>query len=375
MALLGASPSHAQGQRELTPPTAQDIPIALMLDLSSNQILLSREADRRFVPASITKVMTAFTAFQLMEAGQIVPNQRMAVSDETFEEWSGKGSSMFVPRGAIIPVDQLLMGITTVSANDGSVVLAEGTLGSVEEWVSRMNAEAHAIGMRDSRFGTPNGWPDAGFTFTTAEDLARLAKAILTRHPAKFRRYFGHRGMEFNGIAQDNHDPISGIVDGADGFKTGFTNQAGYGFLGTAERGGRRLVMVVAGADRSSIRDRAARDFLEWGFDAFESRRLLGRGSSVGTARIQDGEEKDVGLATQGPVRIAVPAGSNADVSLSVVYRGPVPAPVTEGEEIAKLRIEVEGMQPAYVPLVATRSVAQAGFLSRISNAFAGLLS
>ena len=133
--------------------------------------------------------------------------------------------------------------------------------------------------------------------------------------------------------------------------------------------------MVVAGADRSSIRDRAARDFLEWGFDAFESRRLLGRGSSVGTARIQDGEEKDVGLATQGPVRIAVPAGSNADVSLSVVYRGPVPAPVTEGEEIAKLRIEVEGMQPAYVPLVATRSVAQAGFLSRISNAFAGLLS
>lgn len=375
MMLAAAMPSHAQSTQPYAAPSAEDIPIALMLDLSSNQTLLAREADRRFVPASITKVMTAFTAFQMLENGKLVPNQRISVSDSAFEEWSGKGSSMFVPRGASIPVDQLLMGITTVSANDGSVVLGEGAAGSVDAWVAQMNAEAQAIGMRDSRFGTPNGWPDAGFTFTTAHDLARLAKAILTQHPSKFRRYFGHRGMEFNGIAQDNHDPISGIVDGADGFKTGFTNQAGFGFLGTAERGGRRLVMVVAGADRESIRDRAARSFLEWGFSAFESRSLLGKGSPVGEVEVQDGEMRRVGLATQGPVRIAVPKGSRADVSLSIVYNGPVPAPVTEGEEIAKLRIEVEGLPPAHVPLVATRSVGQAKFLSRIANAFGGIFS
>ncbi len=157
--------------------------------------------------------------------------------------------------------------------------------------------------------------------------------------------------------------------------RPGFTNQAGFGFLGTAERGGRRLIMVVAGADRAGIRDRAARSFLEWGFNAFESRSLLGKGSPVGEAEVQDGEMRRVGLATQGPVRIAVPKGSRADVSLSIVYNGPVPAPITEGEEIAKLRIEVEGLPPAHVPLVATRSVGQANFLSRIANAFGEIFS
>ena len=374
-AVLASSKSFAQeSSASFAPPTASDIPIALMIDLSSNQTLLSRDADRRFVPASITKVMTAFTAFEMMEAGRLLPNQRMMVTDETFEEWSGKGSSMFVPRGGSIRVDQLLMGITTVSANDGAVVLAQGATGSVDNWIEAMNRQARKLGMRDSRFGTPNGWPDEGYTFSTASDLAVLAKAILKRHPVRFRQYFGHRGMAFNGIAQDNHDPISGRVDGADGFKTGFTNQAGYGFLGTADRGGRRLVMVVAGAERSAIRDQAARDFLEWGFTAFENRRLFGAGQIVGHAQVQDGTQGEVELQTAGPVRVSVPRDRNAAVNVSIAYRGPVHAPIRQGAEIADLQIEVGGMPTARIPLVAAHTVEEATTLGRIGNAFRALL-
>lgn len=371
-ALVAAAPLCAQSTS--APPDADEIPIALMIDLSSNQTLFVREENRRFVPASITKVMTAFTAFEMLDSGKLMINQRIRVSDATFEEWSGKGSSMFVPRDAMIPVDQLLLGITTISANDGAVVLGEGASGSTANWIKAMNANAQAIGLHDSRFGTPNGWPDQGYTFSTARDLATLAKAILIRHPSKFRRYFGHRGMEFNGITQENHDPISGIVDGADGFKTGFTNQAGYGFLGTAERDGRRLIMVVAGAARESTRDRAAREFIEWGFNAFDSRLLYARNAKVGIARVQDGMLDEVGIAAAGPVRIAVPKNQNANVKISVTYRGPVHAPIAEGEEIAKLRIDVDGLPPTQVPLVATQSVQQANFFTRIGNAFGALL-
>ena len=369
--LLVAAPADARPV-SAGPPSAEDIPIALMLDLSSNQTLLAREEDRRFVPASITKVMTAYTAFGLIDEGRIDIRQPIAVSDAAHRQWRGKGSSMFVARGSKIPVDQLIMGITTVSANDGSVVLAEGAAGSTREWIALMNRNAQKLGMRDSRFGTPNGWPDEGYTFTTARDLVTLAKAILTGHPSKFRRYFGRRGMEHNGIAQENHDPISGIVRGADGFKTGFTNQAGYGFLGTAERDGRRLVMVVAGAESSQMRDRSAREFLEWGFGAFDSRLLFGRDTPIGTALVQDGTLDRVGLATQGPVRIAVPK-SGGEVEIAIVYRGPLPAPIERGEEVAKLRIAVDGLPLTHIPLVASQEVGRASALARIGNAFGGL--
>ena len=373
LAALAAQPLSAQQRLAMpTPPAAEIVPIALMLDLSSNQTLLARQENRRFVPASITKVMTAFTAFELIDEGRIDIRQPIAVSDAAFEEWSGKGSSMFVARGSKVPVDRLIMGITTVSANDGSVVLAEGASGSTGNWIALMNRNAHSLGMRDSRFGTPNGWPDEGYTFTTARDLATLAKAILSRHPSKFRRYFGHRGMEHNGIAQENHDPISGIVRGADGFKTGFTNQAGYGFLGTAERDGRRLVMVVAGADSGRARNDAARAFLEWGFEAFDSRLLFGRDMQIGEALVQDGTLERIGLATQGPVRIAVPK-TGGKVEVSIVYRGPLPAPIARGEEIAKLRIAVEGLPLTHIPLVATQDVAAASAVARIGNAFAAI--
>ena len=363
-AALGAQPA---------PPTPEQAPIAYLVDLSSGQTLYARDIDRRFVPASITKVMTTLVAFDMLADGKLRPDQRMPYRDDTFEEWHQKGSTLFLPARARPTVQQLLIGITTVSANDASVVLAEGAAGSVEKWTDRMNATARAIGMHDSHFSTPNGWPDEGRTFTTARDLATLAERILRRHPQSFDFYYGRPGLKAFGIAQDNHDPITGKVEGADGLKTGYTDQAGYGFLGTAERDGRRLVMVVAGADRGSVRNRASRDFMEWGFEAFDSQLLAKKGQPAATALVQNGSVAQVPLVAAQDIRVAMPRGDGAKPELTVRYEGPLRAPIARGEAVAQLEIAVPGMEPSTLPLYAARDVEEAGILRRIANGFTGL--
>ena len=363
----------AQTVSPVAPPTPEQAPIAYLVDLSSGQTLYARDIDRRFVPASITKVMTTLVAFDMLAAGKLRPDQRMPYRDETFDEWHQKGSTLFLPARARPTLRELLIGITTVSANDASVVLAEGAAGSVEKWTERMNATARAIGMHDSHFSTPNGWPDEGRTFTSARDLALLAERIVRRHPDKFEFYYGRSGLKAYGIAQDNHDPITGRVEGADGMKTGYTDQAGYGFLGTAERDGRRLVMVVAGADRGSVRNQASRNFMEWGFEAFDSRLLAKKGKPAATAIVQNGAQGEVSLVAAQDVRVAMPRGNRAKPELTVRYDGPLRAPIAKGEAVATLEIAVPGMEPSTLPLYAADEVEEAGVLRRIANGFAGL--
>lgn len=356
-----------------TAPVDPAIPVVLLIDLSSGQTLFSREPDRRFVPASVTKVMTAYTAFRLIGEGKLSLDQPVTISPEVAEMWSGEGSSMFLKAGDRVTVGQLLLGVTTVSANDGAVALALAAVGSLDKWLALMNRNAAELGMGDTHFGTPNGWPDEGRTYTSARDLATLASAMTTRYPELYHRYIGHHGMQYNGIAQNNHDPITGVVDGADGIKTGFTRQAGYNFLGSAERGGRRLVMVIAGAPTPAIRNTTARALLSWGFDAFESRVVLPAAVDVGEARVQNGAASHVKLRTAGAVFASTPPGNNADMSLSIRYRGPVEAPIAEGQQVAFLHVDVRGQQPHDVPLVAAEAVPQANALRRLFNGIAGL--
>jgi D-alanyl-D-alanine carboxypeptidase (penicillin-binding protein 5/6) len=345
-----------------------EVPIALLVDQSSGQILYAREADRRFVPASITKVMTLYTAFELIDAGKLTPDQNFTMSENTFREWSRKGSTMFLNDTTPVSVDELLKGISTVSANDGCIVLAEGAMGSVEKWVALMNENARNLGMHDSHFGTPNGWMDDGHTYVSARDLIRLADALLEHHPVLFHRYIGHKNMLFNGIFQDNHDPMVGVVDGADGIKTGYTRQAGYGYLGTASRNGRRLLMVVAGVDRPVERARASRDLMEWGFAAFDSRKLLARGDRIGKAKVQGGANRSVGLVASRPVFATAPQGTSGNARLTVHYRGPVNAPIAKGQEIARLEVRIAGQKPYFVPLAAARDVPAANVWQRLLN-------
>ena len=351
-----------------------DMPVALLVDASNGQVLFERGATRRFVPASVTKVMTLYTAFEMMDAGQLSPDHYLTVSPEAWLAWRGKGSTMFLSADERVLVSDILTGIANVSANDGSYVLAEEAAGSMAGWTARMNAQARSLGMTQSHFGTPNGWPDEGRTFTTARDLVKLGRAMMRDHPEKVARFIGRREFTYKGITQSNHDPLIGRVEGADGIKTGYTNEAGFTYLGTAKRGDQRLILVVAGGARKSQRARFARGLMEWGFAGFERRALFTKGAVVGQGEVQNGSARSIDLATDRAVFVNVPRASTSDMRITLRYDGPLRAPITAGEKVATLVIEAPDMTPARVPLFAQQSVAKAGFFERIANAFAGWL-
>jgi len=371
VAELPTAPADAR----VPPATLAPVPIALLVDLGSGQTLYAKDPDRRFVPASITKVMTLYVAFELIKRGQLDPAANFRMSAEAWKHWHGVGSTMFLDREHDVSVHDLLMGIANVSANDGCIVLGEGAAGSVPNWIALMNAEARRLGMKDSHFGTPNGWMDDGQTYVSARDLATLATAMLTRHPDLYHQYIGHETSTWNGITQHNHDPILGKLEGADGIKTGFTNQAGYGFLGSAIRDGRRLIMVVAGVDRPKDRAKAAADLMDWGFTAFDSRPLFAAGSQVGSARVQDGATGEVPLVTPVDLAASSPRGMNDPVSLRVVYDGPLRAPIRKGATVASLEIRVGKGEAHRLPLMAGADVTKAGVLQRLVNGLRGLFT
>ncbi|WP_379923516.1 D-alanyl-D-alanine carboxypeptidase family protein [Erythrobacter sp. R86502] len=356
-------------------PAANEAPVAMLVDLGSGQVLHARNPDARFMPASVTKVMTLYLAFELIEAGRLDPAQVFAMSPTVAREWRRKGSTMFLDRGEQVRVDDLLLGIANVSGNDAAAVLAEGQAGSVAAWTMAMNRAALGIGMTGSHFGTPNGWPDQGRTFTTANDLVALARAMITRHPDKFGYYIGRAGFDYKGIAQVNHDPMIGRVPGADGIKTGFTNESGFSYLGTARRNGQRLVLVLAGVENGRLRARLARSYVEWGFSAFERRQVFAPGAVVGTARVQDGDSRVIDLKAAAPVAINLPRGSKGALTATIRYEGPVRAPIAAGQEVAMLEISAPGVAPARVPLYAAKAIGPAGPLDRIINAIAAVFA
>lgn len=356
-------------------PSAAEAPVALLVDLGSGQVLHARNPDRRFMPASVTKVMTLYLAFELMKAGKLHPDQVFTMRPEVAREWRRKGSTMFLDAGERARVEDLLMGIANVSANDGSAVLADGQAGSIPAWTEAMNRTAWGLGMTGSHFQSPNGFPDEGRTFTTATDLVTLARALITRHPDEFANYIGRPGFAYKGIVQENHDPMLGRVSGADGIKTGFTNESGFSYLGTASRGGQRLVLVLAGVDNGRLRARLAKAYVEWGFSAFERRELFPAGATVGEVRVQNGDARHVALKAGGPVTLNLPRGSTPDLTATIRYDGPLRAPIAAGQEVAVLEITAPGVSPAHIPLYAAEAVATAGPFDRIVNAALGLFS
>lgn len=377
MLALMMAPQSAAYARQPVPdiPDEADLPIAILYDAGSGQILHQRNADRRFMPASITKVMSAYVAFGLIDAGVIDPRQRFTMRPATFAEWGGKGSTMFLQNNAHVSVASLLRGITTVSANDGAIVLAEGASGSVASWAALMNQNARNLGMMNSHFASPNGWMDEGQTFTTGHDLIRLADAMIRRHPALYHTYIGRPEFHFGGITQHNRDPMIGRFQGADGIKTGFTNEAGFGYVGSAIRNGRRLIMVVAGADSARLRNKAARDYMEWGFSAFDVLPFYGAGDVIGVARVQDGSRREVGLVADHSIHISAPQGTRPHVTMRIHYDGPIRAPIAKGETVAELEIEVEGMGASRIPLQAADNVTKANAFERVLGGIAGWIS
>jgi D-alanyl-D-alanine carboxypeptidase (penicillin-binding protein 5/6) len=363
---LMAAPAGAAAP--VPPAEIAAVPVTLLVDLGSGQVLQARQPDARFLPASMTKVMTAFVAFDEIAAGRLPLDRQFVVNSDTAREWSGRGTSLYVQGGQKLSADTLLHGIATASANDASVVLAEGYAGNVPAWTAMMNDAARRLGMSSSHYNTPNGWPDGGATYVSANDLVRLARAMITRYPKLYRHFFGQKRMTWQGATLQSHDPTVGVVPGADGIKTGYTREAGYNFLGSGERGGRRLVMVVAGAKSEAERVAASRALLEWGFSAWKARPLFAARTSIASAKVLNGAAREVPLVAHAPVYAVVPRHGDEAVSLRLSYNGPLIAPIAEGAQIAELEVRVGRMAPGRIPLFAGRMVETAGPFDRLIN-------
>lgn len=379
--LLAAFPAASAGDSGPRAPNAPvsrpvymtQAPIVMLKDMDSGAILFSRGAEKRFAPASMAKVMTAYVVLDLMKKGEIARDTQFTVGEATWKKWNGStgGSTMFLRPREKISVDELLKGLITVSGNDAAAVLAVGIDGTEDAFVKRMNMMASKIGMTSSRFGTPNGWPDGGVTKVSAADLITLADHLIREHPDGYARYFSiprlRHGKSPDGkpIVQPNRNPILGRFAGADGLKTGHTAEAGYCFLGSAKRGGRRLIMVVAGmASEKARRDEAER-LMSWGFDAWEGREIIPAGAKVGRIDVGKGRSPTVAAEPGIAVRMTVPKGYSGGFRAVMRGRAPLAAPVNHGTPIADLVITPDGLPAQTTPLLAASEVAEGGWWSR----------
>ena len=382
--LLTCAAALAMPAGAAAPPYETPATIAYMVDLSSGAVLYAKDPDRRMPPASMAKMMTTHVAFDLIRRGELNPEKICTVRPETWRRWHGDaaGSTMFLRAGEQVSVRNLLHGIVTASGNDAAVTLAECISGTEPAFVALMNRQSQQMGLANSRWGNAVGWPDGGATYTTARDLAALAAATIRDYPALYREYYGLRAFTWGRtldtnqpITQPNRNPLLGHVAGADGLKTGHTDEAGYGFTGSAERDGRRIIMVIAGiSDPGGYARRGAESvrFMEWGFNAWQSRPLLRQGQRIGEARVQLGGASSVGLVAPRNIAVTYPAGLGQNLQARIVYRGPVRAPIARGQHIADLVVTTADMPPQTMPLVAEEDVGEAGFFGRI---WAGLKS
>ena len=363
------------------PPFDTPAPVAFMKDLSSGAVLYAKDPDRRVPPASMAKMMTTHLAFHLIKQGELKLQQMCTVRPETWRQWHGPqaGSTMFLSAGEQVSVENLLHGIVTLSGNDASVVLAECISGTEPAFAQRMTAEARRLGTNNSNFGNSNGWPDEGVTYTTARDLARLAEATVQETPDLYKAFYQKESFTWGktlgsgqAITQGNRNPLLGRVPGADGLKTGHTAEAGYGFTGSAEQNGRRIVMVVAGLSSFNQRIDESVKFMNWGFQAWKAQPLFAKGKQVATARVQLGSEDEVALLAPRNLAVTVPAGSAGGMRVKVVYDGPIKAPIKAGQHVADLIVQTGDTPPQRMPLVAAEAVEEAGFFGRM---WAGLTS
>lgn len=355
-------------------------PIAYLYDDTAGAVLYAKDADRRIPPASMTKMMTAHVVFDLIKKGKLSLDQKFTVRPETWQKWHGPaaGSTMFLKSGEQVSVENLLHGVVTLSGNDACIVLAEGIAGTEASFVGLMNQKAKELRMSNTQFGTSNGWPDQGRTYSTARDLAALGASTISHYPDLYKQFYGRKEFSWgqtNGgaaITQPNRNPILGKIAGADGIKTGHTEEAGYGFVGAALQNGRRLIMVVAGIDSFNNRITESVKFMDWGFKSWEAKPLYKKGAVIGTATVQVGSTSEVNLIAPRDLVAAIPIGSNPALKMSIAYEGPLKAPFRAGDHVADLIVRIPGLEPQKMPLVAAEDVSEAGFLR---SAWLGLLS
>lgn len=312
---------------------------AILLDAETGTVLFQHQADGRMPPASLAKLMTSAVVFDALKSGKLSLDDEFAVSENAWRTGGANsgGSTMFAILNSSIRLEDLMRGIIVQSGNDACIVVAEGMAGTEATFADMMNAEARKIGLTASHFKNSTGLPDPD-QYVTARDLARLAEYIIREFP-DFYKIYSEPDFTWNKIKQRNRNPLLEMKIGADGMKTGFTEESGYNLVGSAVRDGQRLIVVVGGTKSDKERAEEARKLLDWGFRAFEKVRLFEKGEVVAEARVFGGAEGSVGLVSRGPLDLLLPRGSRDAIKARVVYTGPVAAPIEAGQEIGMFRV------------------------------------
>ena len=371
---LNILPLQAQAQAHLQVPVAPEVAARayLLLDVTANQILASRELDMPVEPASLTKLMTAYLVFDALKAKKVDLKQTFNVSERA---WKMPGSRMFIDPKMKVPVEDLIKGMVVQSGNDATVALAEGVGGSVDRFVQMMNDQAKVLGMKNTTYKNPEGLTEAGHV-TTARDLATLAMRLMRDFPDYMGTY-AIKKYRYPGTPAANESNRNLLLfkdPTVDGLKTGHTDAAGYCLVATAKRdfpnlGPRRLMAVVLGASSEIARANEAQKLLNWGYTAFDAVKLFDAGQPVATPAIWKGKEASVKLGRSDALVVAVPTGSAAQIKTQLVRPDPLVAPVTKGQTIGSLKIFRGEQLWVDMPLQALDTVEQAGVLGRAWDA------
>lgn len=340
-----------------------DAQYAILLDVETETVLYEKNADVLMQPASMSKLMTIAVVFDALKSGKISMNTEYMVSENAWRTGGApsRTAAMFAPLNTPVTVEDLLQGAIIQSGNDACIVLAEGMAGSEAAFAQQMMDYARSIGLKKSTFVNSTGLPDPGQLMTSRE-LAKLSLHIINEYP-QYYPYFQQREFPYRKHKFYNRNPLIAANIGADGLKTGFTEESGYGLVASAVRDGRRLIVVVNGLKDSSARRQEAIKLLNWGFSSFGKFTVFSSDEIVGEALVWGGEQRYVKLRGDGDVKILLPIANHKNLRGEIVYLGPVLAPVEAGTRIGELRVTAEGGITSSAPLVAAESVERAGMI------------
>ena len=349
-------------------------PHAILIEADSGSVLFEKGADDVIPPASLSKLMTAEFVFNEIKQGRLKPTDEFIVSTNAWRRGGApsRTSSMFIPIHSRVAVDDLLRGVIIQSANDACIALAEGIAGNESAFAEKLTKRARELGLTKSTFGNSNGLPDPRQLMTSRE-LAKLARHIIETYP-DYYKFYGEREFTWNKIRQYNRNPLLNLSIGADGLKTGFTKEAGYGLVGSAVQNGLRLIVVVNGLKSEKERADEAKKLLDWGFHSFQSALLFNEGLEIAQAKLYGGEKGHVGLMARKEVRLMVPRNSRDKIIARVVYTGPVPAPVQQGQKIGTLKVWRGDFVVLELPLQAAESVGTGSMSQRAFDAASELV-
>ncbi|USG59559.1 D-alanyl-D-alanine carboxypeptidase [Sneathiella marina] len=337
---------------------------AFVFDMNTGTVLMEKNADELMPPASMSKLMTVTMVLERLKEGSLKMEDTLPVSEAA---WKKGGSKMFVRVDTRVKISDLLRGVIIQSGNDACIVIAEGLAGSEEAFGDAMTARARELGMEKSVFKNATGWPHPEHRMT-ARELGILAKYIIENFP-EYYGIFSEIDFTFSDIKQGNRNPLLYKSTGADGLKTGHTEESGYGLVGSAKRDDRRLIVVLNGLTSAKERSREGERLLEWGFREFGNYSLFKPGDIVDNARVWLGETDTVPLTVEEGVTITLSRQERKSMVVKVAYNEPIPAPILKGTPVAQLLIEIPDKEVITVPLIATENIARPGVVRRLTSA------